>query len=60
MKRIIAIAITLIMLLSFAACADGGNVEDSSSSGGVISDVKSDVVSAVSNVGSKASSMMSN
>ncbi len=58
MKRFFALTATLLMLLSFAACSEGGNVDDSQS-GGVVSDVKSDVESTMSKVGSDVDSMMS-
>ena len=57
MKKFIAMMSVSIMLFCFAACTDGGNVDDTQS-GGVISEVKSDVEDVVSKIGSDVSSMM--
>lgn len=59
MKKILAIVAAIATLACFASCAGGGNIDGSSSSGGVVSDVKSDVQSIVSEVGSDVGSMVS-
>ncbi len=57
MKKIIAITLMMVMLFSFTSCSEGGNIEDSST-GGVVSGIKSDIESKMSQIGSNINSMM--
>ena len=60
MKRLIISIFTIIMLFSFASCAKGGNVEDSSSKGDAMSTVESVVSSITGDVTSDVSDTVSN
>ena len=55
MKKLIISMITIVMLFSFASCAKGGNVEDSSSKGDAMSTVESVVSSITGDVTSDVS-----
>ena len=60
MKKLIIALLSVVMLLSFASCAEGGNVEDQSSGKGdamstvesVVSSITGDVTSEMSDAGS--------
>lgn len=54
MKKLFAVLSLAAVMLCFASCSEGGNIEDSSSGGGLVSDVESVVSSVVSDVKSNA------
>ncbi len=57
MKRFFTIVAVCAMLLTFAACTSGGNVNDTQS-GGVVSDIKSKAESTISKITSDVGSMI--
>ena len=59
MKKLFAVAAILTIILSFAACSNGGNLNDSSSKNGIVSDVESTVSSIGSDISSALDSNVS-